>query len=279
MQGYQLHRRLSHADVDFLGEMKVSALLGLLEQAAVEASASLGFDPAWYSNARRVWFIRRTQLERPVPVGGTDTLKVETAVADFRRARSLRRYTVRRAEQVVATASTDWVYCDVLTGRPARVPDEMQRAFADGGAAPALPRPDALPSVGVGPPVTCSVTVYPSHLDHVMHVNNAVYANYLEDAAFALYADRGWPLSRMLGAGGALRMRSLDIEYLTDARDGDVLSVRSWLEDTSAALTANPPPPHALVQSISRPDGAEVLRARSEWVWRRRPAVLGDVPS
>ena len=42
MNAFRLGRRLSHADVDFLGELKVSALLGLLEQAAVEECIEAG---------------------------------------------------------------------------------------------------------------------------------------------------------------------------------------------------------------------------------------------
>jgi acyl-CoA thioester hydrolase len=277
MRQYVLQRRLSHADVDFLGEIKVSALLGLLEQAAVEASAAAGFDPAWYAAAGRVWFVRRTQLVRFVPVGGRDTLEVETAVADFRRARSLRRYVVRRAGAVVAEATTDWVYCGVASGRPMRVPDEMQRAFGDGERAPTLPRPAPLPDDAPGAPVTMDLTVRPSHLDHVMHVNNAVYGDYLEDAAFRLFEMHHWPLSRMLDQGGALRVRAIDVEYLSDARAGDVLTVQSWLAE-GYAVAGELPQATALVQNMVRGNGVTVLRARSEWIWRRRPGVLGAVP-
>src|ERR1700687_196751 len=126
---YRLERRLSHADVDFVGELKVAALLGLLEQAAVEASTEAGFDPAWYAREGRMWIIRRTRLERFRPVGGSDTLEVETHVADFRRARSLRRYHVRRDGVIVAEATTDWVFCDVTSGRPMRYSDAMKQEF------------------------------------------------------------------------------------------------------------------------------------------------------
>jgi acyl-CoA thioester hydrolase len=174
---YRLQRRLSHADVDFLGELKVPALLGLLEQAAVEASTAAGFDAARYTREGRIWIIRRTRLQRLVPVGGGDTVEVETRVADFRRARSLRRYTVRRHSEVVAEATTDWVYCDLQTGRPVRVPEALQSAFMGGAATEALPRAESLPAGAPGVPAEFTLTVQPSHLDHVGHVNNAVYAS------------------------------------------------------------------------------------------------------
>ena len=280
MHTYRLERRLSHADVDFLGELKIPALLGLLEQAAVEASAVVGFAADWYTREGRIWIIRRTRLERSVPVGGGDVLEVETHVLDFRRARSLRHYTVRRRETVVAIGTTDWVYCDLQAGRPARIPEELQRAFSDGTALPALTRAESL--AGSPPPyaVAYELTVQPSHLDHVTHVNNAVYASYLEDGAFAFFAAHDWPLARMLAAGGALRVRRLDVEYLNDALAGNHLVVQSWLRDATTLTVShdNTLADACILQTLTRADGTLVLRAQSDWVWRQKPPVIGGVP-
>jgi acyl-CoA thioesterase FadM len=280
MRTYRLERRLSHADVDFLGELKIPALLGLLEQAAVEASTAVGFDAARYTREGRIWIIRRTRLERFVPVGGGDELEVETRVMDFRRARSLRHYTVRRGPAPVADATTDWVYCDLQAGRPARIPEELQRAFTDGESLPTLPRAASLAASVPAEALTYELTVQPSHLDHVTHVNNAVYASYLEDGAFALFAAHNWPLSRMLAVGGALRIRCLDIEYLSDAVVTDHLVVHSWLIDAAPLTASSDEPPRAVLvrQAITRADGTAVMRAQSEWVWRGKPPVVGGVP-
>jgi acyl-CoA thioester hydrolase len=281
MGTYRLERRLSHADVDFLGELKVAALLGLLEQAAVEASSAAGFDAARYAQDGRVWIIRRTRLQRHRPVGGEQTIAVETAVLDFRRARSLRRYEVHHASDLVADATTDWVYCDLQSGRPVRIPEVLQHGLTGDAGPVMLGRAAALPSTGAGPPVEIRLTVQPTHLDHVTHVNNAVYANYLEDAAFALFAAHQWPLERMLAAGGGLRIASLDCEYLSDALAGQTLIVRSWLEDPQAFgdSSTTPPGQARLRQTIGRADESAVMRAATAWVWRQRPAVLGGVPT
>lgn len=280
MRTYRLDRRLSHADVDFLGELKIPALLGLLEQAAVEASAAVGFDTERYTREGRIWIIRRTRLERLVPVGGGDTLAVETQVVDFRRARSLRRYTVRRGQTIVGHATTDWVYYDAQNGRPARIPVEMQRAFTDGEALPTLLRAESLAPEPAATAVPYELTVQPSHLDHVTHVNNAVYAGYLEDGAFALFAAHGWPLARMLAAGGALRIRWLDIEYLNDALAGDQLVVHSWVPDPDGFDAGGETPSSARVlQVIVRADDTHVMRAQSDWVWRHKPPVVGAAPT
>jgi acyl-CoA thioesterase FadM len=208
-------------------------------------------------------------------------------VLDWRRARSLRQYEVRRAggdDAPVAGATTDWVYCDMASGRPMSVPEDMRRAFS-GSELTTLPRARALPEAGAGAPVTMSLVVRPSLLDHVTHVNNAAYSAMLEDGAFELFAARGWPLARMLEHGGALRIRRIDLEYLDDALAGDRLVVHSWLvarevpDAPAPRLDPDAPPGDArLLQTIAREDGSRILRAASEWVWRRRPAVLGGVP-
>jgi hypothetical protein len=107
----------------------------------------------------------------------------------------------------------------------------------------------------------------------------------LEDGAFELFAAHGWTVARMLEHAGALRMRRLDLEYLDDAVAGDRLVVRSWLvagagqDEILAPLAPDVPPGDAsLLQTITREDGGRILRAASDWVWRRRPTVLGGVP-
>jgi acyl-CoA thioester hydrolase len=278
MRAYRLHRRVSHADVDFLGELKLPALLGLCEQAAVEASTEAGYDAAAYMRERRIWIIRRTRLERLVPVGGGDSIEVETSVTDFRRARSLRRYVARRDGVEIARATTDWVYCDITSGQPMRVPEALQHALLGAATAVTLGRAESLRAEAPPDAVTLGRTVLPSHLDHVTHVNNAVYASYLEDAAFGLFATRGWPLATMLAAGGALRVRWIDAEYLNDAFADEQLTVRSWCVEGHAFQSDGPPATASLLQTITHADGRLLLRAASDWVWRRKPAVIGGVP-
>ena len=295
MHRYALEHRVSHADVDLLGEVKVAALLGLLEQAAVEASWDCGFDPGWYTAQQRVWIIRRTRLERTLPLGGGDRVRVATHVLDWRRARSLRTYSVERVGDdgtsvPAAHATTDWVYCDLASGRPVSVPHDMRQAFC-GDEDVTLPRARAIAEDGPGDPVVLPLVVRPSLLDHVTHVNNAAYTAMLEDGAFELFAAAGWPVARMLEQGGALRMARVDLEYLDDAVAGDALLVRSWIVPAegeapapvggSRALAcdaAGAPRGLRLLQTIVRADGSRILRSASDWVWRRRPAVLGGVP-
>ena len=108
----------------------------------------------------------------------------------------------------------------------------------------------------------------------MMHVNNAVWADFLEDAGLALFAERGLDIPAMLERKGALRIRSLDIEYLSNASLGDEFVVRSWFETSSWKPGEDP----ILRQAIETMEGRRLVRARSTWVWRRKPDTLGGIP-
>jgi len=275
---YQLDHVVSHGDVDLVGEFKGRAVLGLLERAAVEASAALGFDADWYTRNQCLWVVRRTWMTRHRAIGGRDRLLLDTWIEDFRRARSLRRYTIHREgdSAPAITACTDWVYCDAASGRPRRVPEDMERAFS--GDAGSLAPLDRAPKVAAPGDEQCHFAtrrVRTSDLDHVVHVNNGIWASYLEDAAEEWLASQGWPLGAMLEAGGAFRPKTLDIEYVAEGFPGDELQIHS------AAETLPPPgrrEPFTLLQSVRKADGSLALRARSDWSWLRRPDVLGAAP-
>jgi acyl-CoA thioester hydrolase len=273
---YEFEHVVSHAEVDFLGEQKLSALLAVFERAAVEASARAGYSAREYSEAGKMWIIRRTSVCRFLPIGGTDRLRVRTRVGDFRRARSLREYQVLTGQRLVAEAATDWVYCDIASGRPSRIPPELAAALSGGSMLPSAERaPSPLPA-GAGEPVRWQEVVRPSHLDHLGHVNNAAYADLLEDAAFAWFEAQGWNLERMLAHEGALRPVSLDIEYLSDASRGESLEILTWGDPPNVRDAL----PHALsfVQTIRTLQGRIVARSQSGWFWRRRPSILGAPP-
>lgn len=283
MPSHALRQRLSHAQVDFLGELKVSALLGHLEQAAIEASWAAGLDPAWYAAAGRMWIVRRTQLERVVPLGGGDVVEIRTEVVDWRRARSLRRYEAWLVEPargtrteapivpvLAATAMTDWVYCTIAGGRPASIPGEVVRAFSGDSPPGALPRPPAHDD-GPGEADVLRIAVRPSHLDHLAHANNAVWADILEDAARAALPGRDADGGE--GADTASRISNLDVEYLGDAGEGDEIEVRTW-------TVAAGDPASGRADVVQRADvaGRPAVRARSAWSPVRPSPILGGPP-
>lgn len=136
-------------------------------------------------------------------------------------------------------------------------------------------------------------------IDPLGHVNNAVYLNYLEEAAIDHATAAGWPATRLREHGGVFIARRHEIDYLRPANEGDLLQVRTWPEAMSGARalrayeivrldrTPGAWQVNGLVDAADldpAPRDALLVRARTEWAFvdvttgrpRRIPAELRD---
>jgi len=227
-----------------------SEYASLLEVAATTASAEAGFGPQWYLEHGTAWFIRRSIIECPAPLEPGGEVEITTWVADFRRVRSRREYTLRAVgrEGVALTAHTDWVYVDRAAGRPRRIPDEMMLGFVPEGEIAALPRP---PFEIPAPPADVACVereVAAGDVDGLGHVNNARYFDYVDESVRAVL-------------DGGLLPRRYDLEYLTQAHAGERLLCTSWRIDTGGG--------GAEVATEIRRASDGTLRAHARGVWTR----------
>jgi acyl-CoA thioester hydrolase len=257
---YTAHVTVRHDELDRFGRLHPGVYLRYLAHAAVEASAAAGFDRDWYAAAGGMWLIRRSTLDLVDPVRGDERLAIATWVEDFRRVRSHRRYTIHGGDgRRCVEARTDWVYVDVASGRPRRIPPEFEEACGVGAGsgrerdAWEAPPPPAEPAV-------TSHRVRASELDTVGHVNNAVYLDLLAQALLDVFEDAGWSLDRLIADGGVPRLAGADLEYLEGALYGDRLETATWFAAGGEALDAH----HRIARG-----GAErpLVRATTRWRW------------
>src|SRR5206468_2502228 len=164
-----------------------------------------------------------------------EELEIRTWVEDFRRVRSRRRYEVRGADGALRlVARTDWVYVDLASGRPRRVPAEMEDAFG-GTSVPQerdgwhAPPPPARPARA-----THQVRVY--ELDSLGHMNNAVHLDLVAQAALDAIEHAGWPLARLVADGTVPVLAGGDLEYREPARYGDRLETTTWFAPLADGL-------------------------------------------
>jgi acyl-CoA thioester hydrolase len=68
-------------------------------------------------------------------------------------------------------------------------------------------------------------------MDALGHVNNAVYQNYLEQAAIEHSEHLGITFDVYREMGGVFVMRRVEIDYFRPAIAGDTLEVTTWLEE------------------------------------------------
>ena len=126
--------------------------------------------------------------------------------------------------------------------------------------------------------------VYVMHLrvrhyetDALGHVNNAVYLNYLEQAAIEHAEAMGFGKARLAELGGFFVVRRHEIDYLGSAVAGDELGITTWPEALSG--------PRAIrcYEIRGTTNGKRIVAARTLWVWidrtsgRPRPVPRANV--
>ncbi len=224
------------------GLLRTSSLLRYAQDVAWHHSTSRGYDRAWYAARGLAWLVRTASVtvSAPIPVGAE--LTGTTRVVGWRRVWARRGTEFRDAlGNLIASAQIDWVLLDAL-GAPTRIPAEFEPVFGTATSTLGLAR------VALGDPTSAAresrIVVRPQELDPMAHVNNAVHADWLEEAVIAagdLAATRAVP-------------RLVRLEYAAAADAGAQLTAAIW--------------PIADGWSFRVRDGSDVelLRARLELV-------------
>ena len=166
------------------GRLRTSGLLRYTQDLAAQHSAALGYDRAWYAARGLTWLVRAAEFDilGPMPYGVE--VRGTTRVIGFRRVWSRRESTFR-----------------VGTEAGAVVPDRLGAPRRAGRADPdpvrvrgLRPRLQAVGRLQLGrvaldePPTGAlrhTIAVRPQELDPLDHVNNAVYADWLDEAVLA----------------------------------------------------------------------------------------------
>jgi acyl-CoA thioester hydrolase len=251
--------RVRHDDLDAFGRAYPSAYLRHLAQIAIDASTDAGFDAAWYATAGARWLVRRTTFSVVRPARADDELIVLTWVEDFRRVRSRRRYEATVTDAPALSAVTDWVFVDAATGRPRRVPDELETRFGiavDAGA----PRQPWQAPVPPAEPGRSTYRVRWSELDSLGHMNNAAYLDLLVQGTLDVLGGLGWPIERLSEGTTAPYVASGDVEYLDEVRHGDRLETLTWFTVVADGLQV-----HQRAARLA--DARPVVQATTGWRW------------
>jgi medium-chain acyl-[acyl-carrier-protein] hydrolase len=200
------------------GLLRTSVLLRYAQDVAWFHSASRGFDRAWYAARGLAWLVRTAEVAVLAPIAVGSDIVGTTRVVGWRRVWARRRTDFHAAAgSLVAWTQIDWVLLDAR-GAPTRIPAEFEPIF--GAVAGSFP----LARVALAPTpddaARIPIVVRPHELDPMAHVNNAVYADWLE-AAVIEAGDRVAP--RALP-------RRLRLEYAAPA-DGSVpLAADVWAD-------------------------------------------------
>ena len=198
------------------GLLRTSVLLRFAQDVAWHHSASRGFGRAWYADRGLTWLVRAAVVGVDLPIEVGSEIVGTTRVVGWRRVWA-RRFTDFRdaAGERLAWTQIDWVLLDA-NGTPTRIPSEFDDVFR----APLVQF--GLARVALGDPPSgarrLSLTVRPHELDPMDHVNNAVYADWLDEAVIAA------------GDAGATRAmpRVARLEYPAPAALGAKVVAEVW---------------------------------------------------
>jgi acyl-CoA thioester hydrolase len=105
------------------------------------------------------------------------------------------------------------------------------------------------------------LTVQPSDIDRLGHVNNLAYLAWMLDAAVAHSNAQGWTAERYEQLGAGWVVRSHQITYLQPAFVGEGIVVRTWVADMTAVSSRR------RFKVIRASDQRTLARAVTQWAF------------
>lgn len=248
---------------DAWGQLSAAGLLRYFEQSAVEAAADAGYGSQFHDEHGSGWVIRRMSLLMQGPMKQDQELEIATWISHFARVRGGREYRVCDAENgaLLASGLAEWVYVDRRTLAPKAIPKELAVDFATPGAplgsydAPTVDRLERQPEF-----TTHRIAEW-HEADALGHVNNAVYAAWLDDAVKAAIGSMGWNTGVLRDKGLQLRGEHYNLDYRRSAIPGDRVTVTTRIEGISSRLCA-------IRQTITDADSATLVGNSAVYGWR-----------
>ena len=122
---------VGEGDIDMLGHASNVAFVRWIQDVAIAHSTSVGLDVAAYQDLGACFVVRRHEVDYLRPALRGDALVLRTWIASHAAAKCERVTEIVRVSDgtSLARATTIWGYVEVMTGRPARIPDSIRVAF------------------------------------------------------------------------------------------------------------------------------------------------------
>lgn len=124
-------RRVEWRDVDPWGHVNNAVYLSYLEDCGMQLAVA--YDWPWEKMEARQFAIiaRQHHIQYTQPAHLDDILVIRTWIASIRRSTGLRFYTIQREsdQQLIAQCHSLYVWVDLSTNRPIRIPDEFLECF------------------------------------------------------------------------------------------------------------------------------------------------------
>lgn len=259
---YRWKLKVRSYEGDAWGQVPASGILRYFEQSAIDAAADVGYGSQFHRERGTAWVIRRMVLLMHNPIRQGEELEITTWISHFARVRGGREYRAMNARtgEMVASGLAEWVYLDRQKMTPIALPRDLTDDFAAPGAPIGSYDPPAVSDLSTQPEMRVERAVEWHEIDSMGHVNNAIYADWLDDAMRAAMGELGWTVSDLRERNLQLRGEHYSLDYRRGALPEDQVAITTRIEGVSDRLGA-------VRQSITC-DDTEVLSARSVYGWR-----------
>jgi acyl-ACP thioesterase len=178
---FRFSRPIVHAEVDAKFGLTLEGLMNHLQEAAIAHADSAGFGSERVRAEQTAWLLHRAGMTvlRTPRLG--ERLETATWITSASGPRARRSFEARVSDEIVARASYVWVYFDAVRKMPRRIDAAMNAEFQPEGGEPAVPGIDELPRFEIASPsFEAEITTRHSDFDSNDHVNNSIYANFVQ---------------------------------------------------------------------------------------------------
>lgn len=125
-------REVAWEDVDPAQHVNNAKYFTYLEESGIQAVAQFGVSMHAFLQQGYGSVARKTRIEYKQPARLGDKLDITTYLSDARSVRATRHFILRRQadQQLIAQAFVLWVFIDLKTGRPVRMPETLKNVLA-----------------------------------------------------------------------------------------------------------------------------------------------------
>lgn len=251
--------RVRWGELDASGTVSAANYLRYLIETAWDWGVAMGWDSDYSQNPDVFWVIRETEIRFLRPLRHNDVFDFSIWMVNWQRVRGTRCFEMKFKEsgEVIAQGTQQIVYMDAKKGRPISLPEADVERFRQEN--PRVFPSERFPKIApVEDPFTMQRQVERMDLDAYDHVNNAVYINYVEEAAARSLSAQGWTPAKLAESNMAIETRRIHIQYLSIAGWGDMLNISTHLFDIKESGASR----HV---GITRTDGTPVADSVVDW--------------
>lgn len=172
-----------YRDSDRKGNIRLDCLLLYLQEAAILHSIQVGFDETYMKKNNSAWVLNKLSLELMKPVEIREKITIKTWSREIKSFKATREFEIYNSkEECIGKASSLWFFIDSKDKKIKRIPLEVKNFYGEVPYSTGIVLKEIDPNLeNNGETFRKSYTLRQSDIDSNGHLNNTVYAQFLED--------------------------------------------------------------------------------------------------